>query len=145
MSIWDFLANHFPPLALTLTGIAATVVILIGFSRHGMDFIKHGFIQVRLSDSLESRLDNLAVQMNDVESKLTVQINGIRSELNGVKTEVNGIRSELNIVKTELDDIKNNHFVHLKKYLGVLNGILLNKQIIDNKDRALLDNELIGM
>jgi hypothetical protein len=41
--------------------------------------------------------------------------------------------------------IETNHFGHLKNYLGVLNGILLDKGIIDNEGKARLDNELRGM
>jgi hypothetical protein len=41
--------------------------------------------------------------------------------------------------------IETNHFGHLKNYLGILNGVLLDRNIIDNETRARLDNELRGM
>jgi hypothetical protein len=41
--------------------------------------------------------------------------------------------------------IETNHFGHLKNYLGILNGVLLDKEIIDNETKARLDNELRGM
>ena len=62
-----------------------------------------------------------------------------------MKTEINGIKTDITGMKTEIADIKVNHFGHLKNYLGVLNGILLDKGIIDNESRARLDNELRGM
>jgi hypothetical protein len=119
MTGWDLLdklIGGFPPVALTLllvASVVAAVMCVIGFGRHGMDFIKHGFKQTRLDTDLDSRFNTLA--------------------------------SKIDGVKTELDMIKVNHFGHLKKYLGVLNGILLDKGIIDNESRARLDNELMGM
>jgi hypothetical protein len=41
---------------------------------------------------------------------------------------------------TELDAIKVNHFGHLKSYLDILDGILLDKKIISNTEKAMLDN-----
>jgi hypothetical protein len=62
----------------------------------------------------------------------------IRSQFDELKTEISGLR-------TEIDTIKNNHFGHLKSYLTVLDGILLDKNVISNQDKARLDNELRGM
>jgi hypothetical protein len=113
MTVWDFLTNYLPPLALTATGITAVVVILIGFARYGMDFIKHGFKHTGLDNSLEKRFDDLG-------------------------TRIDGLHSEL-------ASIKENHFGHLKNYLTELNGILLDKNVINNQDKARLDNQLRGM
>jgi hypothetical protein len=66
---------------------------------------------------------------------LGTKIDGLRDE---VKTELGGF-------KTELEAIKVNHFGHLKNYLRLLNGVLLDKNIVDNTMKARLDNELEGM
>ncbi|MDR2516712.1 MAG: hypothetical protein LBC88_04945 [Spirochaetaceae bacterium] len=131
MTGWDVLntiVTGFPPVAATLFLVAALVAVImfmVGFSRHGLDFLKHGFRQTLLSELMEK----LATKED---------IAALRMEVDGIRTEVDGLR-------TELDEIKVNHFGHLKKYLGVLNGILLDKNIIDNESKARLDNELLGM
>jgi hypothetical protein len=48
-------------------------------------------------------------------------------------------------LEARIESIETNHFGHLKNYLGILNGVLLDKQIIDNETKARLDNELRGM
>jgi len=35
-------------------------------------------------------------------------------------------------LEARIEAIETNHFGHLKNYLGILNGVLLDKQIIDN-------------
>ncbi|MDR0290743.1 MAG: hypothetical protein LBI06_07395 [Treponema sp.] len=112
MTGWDILdkfMGSFPPIVMALILIAvlaAVVIFIIGFSRHGLNFLKYGFKQIALDTSLEKRFDKL-------ESKI--------------------------------EAIETNHFGHLKNYLGILNGVLLDKQIIDNEIKARLDNELRGM
>jgi uncharacterized membrane protein len=112
MTGWDILdkfTGSFPPIVMALILIAvlaAVVVFIVGFSKHGFNFLKYGFKQIALDSSLEKRFDKL-------ESKI--------------------------------EAIETNHFGHLKNYLGILNGVLLDKQIIDNETKARLDNELRGM
>jgi len=109
MTAWDVLdkfINGFPPIAATILLIAAAVILIVGFSKHGFNFLKYGFKQMALDSSIEKRFDKL-------ESKI--------------------------------EAIETNHFGHLKNYLGILNGVLLDKQIIDNETKARLDNELRGM
>ena len=109
MTAWDVLDKSikgFPPIAATLLLVAAAIVFIIGFSRHGFNFLKYGFRQMALDSSIEKRFDKL-------ESKI--------------------------------EAIETNHFGHLKNYLGILNGVFLDKQIIDNETKARLDNELRGM
>jgi hypothetical protein len=91
--------QEFPPLAATLLLIAAGVILIIGFSRHGFDFFKHGFKQTVLATALENKLESIEL----------------------------------------------NHFGHLKNYLGIMNGVLLDKKIIDNETKARMDNELRGL
>ncbi|GHT87295.1 hypothetical protein FACS1894137_14350 [Spirochaetia bacterium] len=112
MTAWDVLnniINGFPPIAMALilvAAVAAAIIFVIGFARHGTDFIKHGFKQTALDNSLEKRFDKLDEKIGLIET---------------------------------------NHFGHLKNYLGILNGVLLDKEIIDNETKARLDNELRGM
>ena len=112
MTGWDILdkfISSFPPIVMALILIAvlaAVIVFIVGFSRHGFNFLKYGFKQIALDSSIEQRFDKL-------ESKI--------------------------------EAIETNHFGHLKNYLGILNGVLLDKQIIDNETKARLDNELRGM
>jgi len=112
MTGWDILdkfISSFPPIVMALILIAvlaAVVVFIVGFSKHGFNFLKYGLKQIALDSSLEKRFDKL-------ESKI--------------------------------EAIETNHFGHLKNYLGILNGVLLDKQIIDNETKARLDNELRGM
>jgi len=112
MTVWDVidkLISSFPPIAMTLilfSVLAAVVIIIVGFSRHGINFLKYGFKQMVLDSSLEKRFDSLVAKIEAIEV---------------------------------------NHFGHLKNYLGILNGILLDKKIIDNETKARLDNELRGM
>jgi hypothetical protein len=99
-----------------VAALVAVVIFIVGFSRHGTDFLKHGFRQNNIVD-------------------LGTKIDGLRDE----------VKTELGEFKTELEAIKVNHFGHLKSYLRLLNGILLDKNIVDNTMKARLDNELEGM
>jgi 16S rRNA G527 N7-methylase RsmG len=108
VTVWDILdkfINGFPPLVMALI-LAAVVIFIIGFSRHGINFLKYGFKQIALDNSLDKRFDKL---------------------------------------ETQIEAIETNHFGHLKNYLGILNGVLLDKQIIDNETKARLANELSSM
>jgi hypothetical protein len=136
MSGWDVLnsaVRGLPPVALALllsAAVVAVVIFIIGFTRHGMDFIKYGFKQTAQGVSFEERFD-----------KLDAKIGGITSKLEGFGE----LGAKIGSVTSELETIKVNHFGHLKNYLGVLNGVLLDKDIIDNETKARLDNELRGM
>jgi hypothetical protein len=123
MTVWDFLDKLIaisPPVLAVLLIAAAGILFLVGFGKHGADFLKHGFKQTALDASIESRFDTFERRFDEL------------------KSDINGLR-------TELDTIKNNHFGHLKNYLAVLDGILLDKNVISNQDKARLDNELRGM
>jgi predicted nucleic acid-binding Zn-ribbon protein len=55
------------------------------------------------------------------------------------------------ITKEEIDSLNhkidklNSNFSHLRNYLTVLSAALVDKSIISNQERAILDNELRGM
>ncbi|MDR0636020.1 MAG: hypothetical protein LBF87_02960 [Treponema sp.] len=131
MTEWDSLerlASSLSPILTMIITTAMGIVFIIGFSKHGIEFIKHGFKQTSLDESLDKRLKDLGESFDkrfkDLDESLGQRIDGLH---------------------TELDMIKNNHFGHLKSYLEILDGILLDKNIISNKEKALLDNELKGM
>jgi len=126
MTGWDFLdrfMSTFPPIAATILFVALLVIFIIGFSKHGLNFLKYGFRQTETS-SLGTKI-----------SEVNIKIDGLRSE---VKTEIDGLRLELTTIRT-------NHFGHLKGFLTELTSILLDKDILNNTDKARLDNQLRDM
>ncbi|MDR0684370.1 MAG: hypothetical protein LBF83_04515 [Spirochaetaceae bacterium] len=149
MTAWDMLnniVNGFPYIVTALFSLAAltgVVLFIAGFTRRGVDFIKHGFSQ-NFGYDLLSKLatkDDIAKLDSEI-SGMKTEISGIKTEISGMKTEISGIKIEIDGIKSELAFIKVNHFGHLKNYLGVLNGILLDRGVIDNEGRARLDNEI---
>jgi hypothetical protein len=120
MTGWDVLNNLvsvFPPIAAALLLAAAGVVFIIGFSRHGINFIKYGFKQTVLDSTLEKRFDKLEAKFD----------------------------TRLAEIDTRIAAIETNHFGHLKDFLTELTSILLDKGVINNQDKARLDNQLRGM
>jgi hypothetical protein len=59
MTAWDVLnniINGFPPIVMALilvAVLAAVVIFIVGFSRHGVNFLKYGFRQTVMNDLLE--------------------------------------------------------------------------------------------
>jgi hypothetical protein len=141
MTAWDVLdkvIQSFPPvvMALILVAILAAVVIfIVGFSRHGFNFLKYGFKQVILDSVFENRFDQFEERFDKLEAKLDSRITTLEAKFDTRFEEL-----DLRIAAIEV-----NHFGHLKNYLGILNGVLLDKSIIDNETKARLDNELRGM
>jgi chaperonin cofactor prefoldin len=105
-------------------------------------------------DTLETRFEdsetNLSARIGSVETKLGNRIDDVETKLGnrieGVETKlgnrIEGVEAKLG---DRIDNIENNHFAHLKSYLGILNGVLLDQKIINNETKARLDNELNGM
>jgi hypothetical protein len=149
MTGWDVLdkvVNTLPPVAGVILLITAVIVFIVGFSRRGLNFIKYGFGKMGLDETLEKRFDDLRVGIGDLKTELGGEIGGLRTELGG---EIGGLRTglggEISGLKTELGMIKDNHFGHLKDFLTELTSILLDKGVINNQDKARLDNRLRGM
>lgn len=142
MNGWDVvisIINQFPPVAMTLLLIASIVAVSIGiagFSKHGMDFIKHGFAQNALGDLL----DKLATKEDIEELRLAT-----KADINKMETRIEKMETELGGMKTELATIKVNHFGHLKDFLSELTSILLDKGVFNNTEKTRLDNKLRGM
>ena len=136
--VLNTIIKAFPPLTVAVLLIAAGGIFIIGFSRHGLNFVKYGFKQTALVSSFEKRFDDLGANI----SGLRTEIDGLRTELG---TEIGGLRTELGTeiggLRTELSMIKVNHFRHLKNFLAELTSILLDKNIINNQDKARLDNK----
>jgi hypothetical protein len=134
MSGWDILnelIKNLPPIVAILFFVAAGVIFTVGFSRHGVNFIKYGFRQTILGDSLDKRFDAIDKRFDAIDKrfdKMDARIDGIQVEF-----------------KVELETIKSNHFGHLKNFLTELTSILVDKGVIDNQSKARLDNQLRGM
>jgi predicted PurR-regulated permease PerM len=103
-----------------LAVLTAVVIFIIGFSKHGVNFLKYGFQQKNITD-LGEKIDGL-------DTRLTNKINDLGNEFH-----------------TELEAIKVNHFGHLKNFLSELTSILLDKNIINNTEKTRLDNQLRDM
>jgi hypothetical protein len=158
MSGWDVLNNiiiRFPPVAATLMLVAIGVLFIIGFSRHGMDFIKHGFGQNLLSE-LISKLatkEDIAGLRNEVKADMAGLRDEFKADMAGLRNEVkadmaglrNEVKSDISRLETELTAIKVNHFGHLKNFLTELTSILVDRGIINNENKTRLDNHLCGM
>jgi hypothetical protein len=123
MTGWDVLnniINGFPPVALALllvAAVAAAIIFVIGFARHGVNFIKYGFKQTVLDSALEKHFDKLEAKFDARFAKIDARIAAIEI----------------------------NHFGHLKDFLTELTSVLLDKGVINNQDKARLDNKLRGM
>ena len=122
MTVWDILdrlVNILPPIAATVLMFGAMVIFIVGFGKHGTNFLKYGFKQAGTSD-------------------LGAKIDSLRDELQGINKRLDGMDSRIAAIET-------NHFGHLKNFLTELTSILLDKNIINNSEKARLDNQLRDM
>jgi len=55
------------------------------------------------------------------------------------------LEERLDGMDSRIATIETNHFGHLKNFLTELTGILVDKNIINNTEKARLDNQLRGM
>jgi hypothetical protein len=131
MTGWDILdkfISSFPPIVLSLilvAVLAAVVIFIVGFSRHGVNFLKYGFQQSDIVD-LGKKIDDLRTEF--------------KTDLGKMAT-----RDDMSRLDAKIVTIETNHFGHLKNFLTELTSILLDKGVINNTDKARLDNELRGM
>ena len=123
----DKFLSGFPPIVMALILLAvlvAVVIFIVGFSRHGLNFLKYGFRQVVLENSLEKRFDKLEANMDERFSKIDEHFTQIDAKIMAIET---------------------NHFGHLKDFLTELTSVLLDKGVINNAEKTRLDNQLRGM
>jgi hypothetical protein len=152
VTAWDVLSEiikNSPPIAAGLFLLVTGIIFAIGFFRHGVNFIKYGFKQIALDSSLEKRFDKLEDQFNARFAEFDARFVKMEDRFNARFAEIDARFAEIDVrfgkLETKIEAIEVNHFGHLKNYLGILNGVLLDKGIIDNETKARLDNELRGM
>ncbi|MCL2193191.1 MAG: hypothetical protein FWB78_07335 [Treponema sp.] len=134
----DRLVSSFPPIAMVLLLVAALVAVsifIVGFTRHGINFLKYGIKQVPLGDSLQQQFDNLETRLSNKITALETKFDNRFSQLDD---RITALDSRITVIET-------NHFGHLKGFLSELTGILLDKTIINNAEKARLDHQLSGM
>ncbi|MDR2491225.1 MAG: hypothetical protein LBD20_07475 [Spirochaetaceae bacterium] len=78
-------------------------------------------------------------KMGSLRTDFDTKMGGLRSDFD---TKIGGLRTEF---RSDLEILKTNHFGHLKNFLSILTGVLLDNNLIDNETKARLDNELRGM
>ena len=144
MTGWDFLdrlASSFPPIVMALILVAvlvAVVIFIVGFSRHGHSFLKYGFKQMILDSSIEKRFDSLEAKFDERFSQIDARFSQIDARFSQIDVRFSQIDARIEAIET-------NHFGHLKGFLTELTSILLDKEILNNTDKARLDNQLRGM
>jgi hypothetical protein len=140
--------------AITTLVFMAALIFVIGFCLRGISFVRYGFGRTIPESSLEKHLDDLAAKVATKEDlgkmatatkeDMTKMAAATKEDLGkmATKEDMDGIRTE---VKTEIQTIKVNDFGHLKNFLTELTSILLDKGIINNENKARLDNQLRDM
>jgi hypothetical protein len=134
MTGWDILDKFitgFPPITAALLLVAAAVIFIVGFSRRGINFIKYGFGKMALDETIEERFDRLEARFDERFSQIDERFSRIDERLDGMDTRIMAIET--------------NHFGHLKDFLTELTSILLDRKVINNTEKARLDNQLRGM
>ncbi|MDR1176678.1 MAG: hypothetical protein LBK83_14535 [Treponema sp.] len=118
--VLDTLIKAFPPVVAILLLVVAGIIFIVGFSRRGLNFIKYGFGKIALDETLEKRFDRLDERLDSMDTRMAA-------------------------MDTRMAAIETNHFGHLKDFLTEITSILLDKNVINNQDKARLDNKLRGM
>jgi predicted PurR-regulated permease PerM len=86
-----------------IAALSALVIFIVGFSRHGIDFVKHGFMQKGISDlaekidSLDSRLSE---KISNLDSQLSEKISNLDSQLS---EKMSNLDSQLSEKMSNLD------------------------------------------
>ena len=114
MTVWDALYSiitSLPPIVMVLillAVLAAVIIFIAGFSKHGLNFIKYGFKQTALDRSLEKRFDELGTQINGLHTELNLIKTNHFGHLKDFLTELTSILVDKNIInnseKTRLDN-----------------------------------------
>jgi len=148
MTVWDILDDIIkivPPVLAVLFFLTVGIIFAIGFFKHGVNFIKYGFKQMVLDSSLEKRFDSLEAKFDARFAKIDerfAQIDERFAQIDGRFVQIDGRFAQID---SKILAIETNHFGHLKNFLTELTSILVDKDILNNTDKARLDNHLRGM
>jgi hypothetical protein len=152
MTGWDVLdrvISSFPPLVMALLLVAvlvAVVVFIVGFARHGTNFIKYGFTQNVMNELLEKLATKEDINRIDARlDNMDARFDSMDARLDNMDARFDSMDARLGGMDTRIAAIETNHFGHLKDFLTELTSILLDKGVINNQDKARLDNKLRGM
>ncbi len=99
-------------------------------------------------DGIDQRLDGMDKRFDGIDQRLDGmdrRFDGMDQRLDSVDKRFDGMDQQLEGMDTRFTAIETNHFGHLKNFLSELTSILLDKEIINNQDKARLDNQLRGM
>jgi hypothetical protein len=142
----DKITHNVPPITALVLLSAAVVVFIIGFSRRGLNFMKYGFGEMALEDSFGDRFDRLEESLDkrfdDMDKRFDKRFQDIDKRFDDMDKRFD---KRFDDVDKRITVIETNHFGHLKNFLGELTSILLDKEILNNQDKARLDNQLRGM
>ena len=143
MTAWDILDKVINasvlPLWVVALFLAAGIVFIVGFGRHGIDFIKHGFSQ----NSFSSLVEKLATK-EDINS-LKADMGRLDTRIAAIETNMDGFKVDMGRVDTRIAAIATHHFGPLKDFPTELSSIVVDKNVLTNQDKARLDNKLRGM
>ena len=103
-------------------------IFIIGFTKHGFSFLKYGLRQNDVVSSFDRHFAELSEKIISLRDEVKADIGRFETRFTGVETRVAGIET--------------NHFRRLKNFLTELTSILLDKGVINNQDKARLDNQL---
>jgi chaperonin cofactor prefoldin len=177
MTGWDILnelIKSFSPIAAMLFLLVTGVIFVIGFFRYGFSFIKYGFKQTVLDNSLDKRFEDFDKRLDkrfeaidkrfeDFEMRIEKRFDDIDRRFEAIDRRFDAFdkrfdafeqsvdkrfdKMDLRIdgLQTELEYVKSNHFGHLKNFLTELTSILVDRGVINNENKARLDNQLRGM
>jgi chaperonin cofactor prefoldin len=166
MTGWDILnelIKSFSPIVAMLFLLVTGVIFVIGFFRYGFSFIKYGFKQTVLDNSLDKRFEDFEKRLDkrfeaidrrfeDLEERLDRRFEAIDRRFEAIDRRFEAIdkrfdKMDLRIdgLQTELEYVKSNHFGHLKNFLTELTSILVDRGVINNENKARLDNQLRGI
>jgi archaellum component FlaC len=99
-------------------------------------------------DGMDARLDSMDARLNGMDARfdgMDARLDSMDARLDGMDARFDGMEERLGGMDARFAAIEINHFGHLKNFLSELTSILLDKGIINNTDKARLDNQLRDM
>jgi hypothetical protein len=141
MTAWNVLneiIKILPSFAAAVLLIGAGIIFIIGFSRHGVNFVKYGFKQTAINDiieklatkedinRIEAKVSGLDLRMGGLEDK----VSSLDLRMSGLEDKVSGLDFRMSGLEDKIEAIETNHFSHLKDFLTELTSILLDKGVM---------------